>query len=204
MVMIKEAGIIRTANVMQRHRINIHKTKNKTINLYLFQYDKFEMKAEKYVIYSKTKNHTIGGRNFMYHTILQAIVSKLEANFQEIPVYLDGTIEEKAKPCFFVEIVEASCKRLLMGRFLLKVPICIQYVSEQPLSIECHAIAEHLAYQLEVITLEDGSQIRGTQIKHNVSNDSLNFFILYQFHTDKKEEDKSYMEQLKVQENKKQ
>lgn len=64
MVMIKGAGIIRTANVMQRHRINIHKTKNKTINLYLFQYDKFEMKAEKYVIYSKTKNHTIGGEKF--------------------------------------------------------------------------------------------------------------------------------------------
>lgn len=140
----------------------------------------------------------------MYHTVLQAIVSKLEANFKEVPVYMDGKVEEKTKPCFFVKILEASCKRLLMGRFLLKVPICIQYVSEQPLSIECHAIAEHLAYQLEVIKLEDGSQIRGSQIKHNLSNDSLNFFIIYQFHIDKREEEKDCMEQLKVQENKKQ
>lgn len=64
MVMIKEAEVIRTANVMQRHRINIHKTKNKTINLYLFQYDKFEMKAEKYVIYSKTKKSYDRGEKF--------------------------------------------------------------------------------------------------------------------------------------------
>lgn len=134
----------------------------------------------------------------MYNKLIEAIASKLD-NTYNLNVYVDSVTQGLKQPCFFVQLLEAFQKRVLMGRFLLEVSVCVQYLplDKKNASMECHSIAQELSQLLEVITIEKHKQARGRQIRHNLSGDVLNFFINYSYYIEETQTEKTYMEQLK-------
>ena len=91
------------------------------------------------------------------------------------------------KPCFFVQMLESQEIARPMNRYLLINPVKIVYFpkSEYEPMDECYGVQSDLKNILHFITLEDGTILRGTDIRTKVDEGQLHAFVNYDFYATK-------------------
>lgn len=112
--------------------------------------------------------------------------------------------EEKAldqgSPCFFIACADPSVERASCNRYLRQNPFRIQYYPRsESIREECLTVAEKMIWCLEEITV-DGSLMRGTGIKYEVTEGVLNFFVGYNCYV-QREKQYTPMESIEAEQN---
>lgn len=83
-------------------------------------------------------------------------------------------------PCFFIQCLEPESKKYIGTRYLRKHHFVIQYFpqSESDANTECYSVGEQMYECLEVINI-DGFFLRGMEMKFEIVDDVLHFFVDY-------------------------
>lgn len=132
--------------------------------------------------------------------ILYAVTRRLNELYPEYPIYTDSVEQGLEEPCFFVNILEPSRKTMLGGRSYQQNGFCIQYFPEDlpQRSEELNAVADCLMDEMEFITLQDGSHLRGSGRSYRVADGVLSFFVSYNLFLIRKEEKEDTMKEIEV------
>lgn len=136
----------------------------------------------------------------MYNEIAEGVMRRLKEIFPEAGI---GTIpleEGTAKSYFEVGFLETSEKPVNGRRYFRSVSVYVKYYcqdSEQRLK-DRNLVLDVLMDELEYVTLEDGSLIRGSSRRGKYEEDALNFLADYQVYTLKTGEPQESMEDIKI------
>lgn len=84
------------------------------------------------------------------------------------------------EPCFFIQCLNPNIRQFLGRRYFRQNQFCIQYFpkSKTDENAECYTVAETLQFILETIPVYD-KHIRGTNMRYEVVDGILNFFVNY-------------------------
>lgn len=84
------------------------------------------------------------------------------------------------EPCFFIQCLNPNIRQFLEKRYFRQNQFCIQYFpkSNTDGNAECYSVAETLQFLLETIPVSD-KYIRGTNMRYEVVDGVLNFFVNY-------------------------
>lgn len=137
----------------------------------------------------------------MYNDILDAVARKLNELFGDSYIIHTDPVEQGFKgPCFFVELLEASEKPMIGGRYYRSGSMCIQYVPGEvsEISKELNRVADLLMDGLEYITLAEGSLLRGTKRSHKTENGTLSFFTTFHMFVVREKTQEDTMEVLEA------
>lgn len=136
----------------------------------------------------------------MVNEILYAVTNRLNELYPEYPIYTDGVGQGIEEPCFFVNLLEPSRKPMLGGRSFQQNGFCIQYFPEDlpQRSEKLNAVADCLMDEMEFITLQDGSQLRGSGCSYRVTDGVLSFFVNYNLFLVRKAEKEETMKEIEV------
>jgi len=127
----------------------------------------------------------------MLNEILDGITDALYEEFgDDYNIYIEEEEQSVQEPCFFVNLLETSNFKKIMGRYYSTNSYCITYYpkTEQQAreenvyydpNVECNTVTDRLTECLEYITLNSGVVLHGTEIKAKVSNKILSFFVDY-------------------------
>lgn len=131
----------------------------------------------------------------MINSILDAVSIALDTEFNgsdgdAYEIHTEEIKQGLVEPCFFVACLKPTTDQFLGKRYFNTYPLCIQYFpSTDKKQRECNDVAERMTDCLEYITtLDDNAKIRGTNMKHEVIDGVLNFFINYDLFTYKVED----------------
>lgn len=118
----------------------------------------------------------------MINSIIGAISISLNAEFgDDYEVHPEEIKQDLEEPCFFVFCLNPSTELFLGKRYFKTNNFCIQYFpATDDAQQECNDVAERMTWALEYITLDDGP-IRGTNMRYEVVDDVLNFFVNYDY-----------------------
>lgn len=132
--------------------------------------------------------------------ILYAATRRLNELYPEYPIYTDGVEQDLEEPCFFVNLLEPSRKPMLGGRSFQQNGFCIQYFPEDlpQRSERLNAVADCLMDEMEYITIQDGSQLRGSGRSYRVADGVLSFFVNYNLFLTKQKEKEEVMNEITV------
>ena len=117
----------------------------------------------------------------MINSIIAAISIALNAEFgDEYNIYTEEVKQGLEEPCFFVFCINPTSRPLLGKRYLRENQFCLQYFPADTgrVKAECNAVAERLYLALEYISVA-GNLTRGTQMRCEVIDNVLNFFVNY-------------------------
>lgn len=119
----------------------------------------------------------------MVGDILTAVSLGLAEEF-DCPIYADESISQgMERPCFFISMMEASVNPLPSGRSRMTVPLDIVFFSENIGAYSnMRKVGQELFDLLQVISLPDGSTVRGRGLKYEISDEALHFFITFVIH----------------------
>lgn len=119
----------------------------------------------------------------MVSDILTAVSLKLSGSFS-YPVYGDETVSQGMKrPCFFICLTKAAETTLPSGRTRLEAPLDIVYFPKNAGSYtEMRQIGQELFELLQVLSLPDGSFVRGKGRKFDIIDGAIHFFITFTMH----------------------
>lgn len=120
----------------------------------------------------------------MINELIQAISVALHAEFG-YENHMEEIKQNLTEPCFFIQCLNPTTE-LFLGlkdskqRYFKQNQFCIKYFpeSEEGYEAECNAIGERMFWCLEYITV-DGRMVRGTQMRYEMADGTLNFFINY-------------------------
>lgn len=136
----------------------------------------------------------------MINSIIEAISISLNAEFGDnYKIYREVKKQGLREPCFFIQCLNPTKQLFLKKQYIRKNPFCIQYFpkTEQE-NEECLAVAERLFLCLEYLVLEDRT-VRGTQMRYELVDGILHFFVDYNMFVDKVEEAVPDMEEISFQ-----
>ena len=124
---------------------------------------------------------------------------KIRTEFQEdsYNIYTEEVEQGFCEPCFFIQCFSQSEKDKLSERFLAQHSFVISYFPKKG-NAECWQVQKKLQYLLYYITLEEGSLLRGTNRKGNITEGVLQFFVNYDFPMKYRVKPDEKMEVLKV------
>ena len=119
----------------------------------------------------------------MINDIIYGITKALNQEFEGVPVYAEPLKQGFKEPCFFVYCTESTNRIYLGKRYLAQNAFCVTYFPKlsNRQKEECNDVAERLCNCLECVDIDDamGGQIRGTNMKHTVSDGVLVFTLNY-------------------------
>lgn len=112
-----------------------------------------------------------------------ALSKKLEEVFDNPVIYQDMLPMGFTEPCFFINSINSQIALKLYDRYRVQVSYDITYHPEERYfhSQELSTVADKMTFGLEYITLEDDCQVRGNDIKWEVQDNVLHFFISFDF-----------------------
>lgn len=112
-----------------------------------------------------------------------ALSTGLEGVFNKPCIYQDMLPMGYRSPCFFVNHVDTQVQLKLFNRYRVVANYDITYHPEGRKfnSKEFSDVAEKMTYGLELIQLEDGNYVRGNNIRYEVQDGVLHFFITFDF-----------------------
>ncbi|MCM1326960.1 MAG: hypothetical protein NC094_08925 [Bacteroidales bacterium] len=114
----------------------------------------------------------------MINAIIAAISVALNAEFG-YENHMEEIKQGLVEPCFFIQCVNTTTELFLGRRYFKQNLFCIQYFPKgEEKQQECNEVAEKMDWCLEYITV-DGQKMRATNMKHNVEDGVLNFFLNY-------------------------
>lgn len=137
----------------------------------------------------------------MINKIIDAISISINAEFgDEYEIYTESIEQGLQEPCFSIFCLNPT-NRLFMGkRYFRTNQFCIQYFpSTNDPKAECNSVIERLYSSLELINVKE-DLVRGTNMKGEIVDGVLNFFINYNMFMYKTEE-KIFMENVKTKSN---
>lgn len=120
----------------------------------------------------------------MVNDVIAAVSNALYDEFGSgYKIYSDNVEQNLVRPCFFINIIRPALLSGSIGRDKMSVPVVIQYF---PTTIgkrtECYAVADQLFHCLKYPEYK-GVTYRGTDLKFDINDDKLNFYIQYNFFT---------------------
>ena len=120
----------------------------------------------------------------MVNDVIAAVSNSLYNEFgEEYRIYADNVEQNLVRPCFFINIIRPALLSGSIGRDKMSVPLVIQYF---PTGIgkrlECYSVADRLFRCLKYSEYKD-VVFRGTDIKFDINDDKLNFYVQYNFFT---------------------
>lgn len=119
----------------------------------------------------------------MIREIIESISAAISAEFGDgYTNYADAAEQSPKTPCFFISCVNSSIRRLPGGRYLARHLFCVRYIpsgGSAGKNSECSEVGERLESCLEYIGGDD--LLRGTEMHFEISDDTLNFFVSYDF-----------------------
>jgi hypothetical protein len=121
---------------------------------------------------------------------LESICNRLQELYN-LTNYTEEIKQGFKEPCFFVETVNVTHKRIGHRRYSRTQAFCIHYFPdlESNKVDDCLNMAESLYFDLEYITV-NGNKATGSMMRHDISERTLHFFVNYNYHLIvRKEED---------------
>lgn len=134
----------------------------------------------------------------MINAIIEAVSIALNQEFgDDYEIHREEIKQGLVEPCFFITCLNPTNNQFLGKRYERINPFCIQYFPKSAeKQQECADVAERIYDCLEYITVDgDSRPIRGSNMKHEVVDGVLNFFVNYDFFVIKTEE-QSAMENI--------
>lgn len=118
--------------------------------------------------------------------IQNGIASVLFKSFK-YPIYIDEIKADAQFPCFVIETLNTEQKHLLDVRYERRNDFDIMFFISDDDYIEAqqeqiNPITEDLYFDLEYITLSDGSLLNGIDMSHRVTDGILHFKVSYEYH----------------------
>ena len=135
----------------------------------------------------------------MLNKIIEAIALKLEQEFgNEIPVYTEVIEQSNSLQYFFVCLQTSKNKKMLGKRYLMEQKFLVQYYPGTVYkSSKILDVIEGLNTILEYIEV-NGDLLRGTEMTSEYINNTLNFYVDFNFYTYRETEVKETMENLSI------
>lgn len=113
----------------------------------------------------------------MVNEIVNGISNAIYSEFPNVSIYTESVEQGLSKPCFFIFPLNPSESPLIDNRAIRKIPFVIQYLTKN--ESEIHSVAENLFSTLRRIELLDGNQINGLNLKYEMKDGVLHFFVEY-------------------------
>lgn len=135
----------------------------------------------------------------MINSIIKEISVSLNKEFgDEYTNYIEEVKQGLKEPCFFISCISPTNKLFVGKRYYRRNQFCIQYFpkNNNRKKEECNNVAERLFLCLELINIA-GDTVRGTDMKCEIVDGVLNFFINYNLYVYKNTENLPVMEELK-------
>ena len=127
----------------------------------------------------------------MVNAVIAAVSNALYTEFgTDFRIYADNVEQNLERPCFFINVVRPGSLPGTIGRDKMSVPLVIQYF---PTSIgkrtECYSVGDRLFGCLKYPEYKD-IVYRGSDMKFDINDDKLNFYVQYNFFTQTIDPDK--------------
>ena len=118
----------------------------------------------------------------MIQSIIDAICLAIHNEFgNDYEIYTESVEQGLEEPCFFVLCLNPTKEKFLGNRYFRTNQFCIHYFPQSnDKRTECLEILERLFDALEIIEV-DGDSIRGTNMKSEMDEGVLHFFVNYDF-----------------------
>ena len=125
--------------------------------------------------------------------IRQEIINKLDSLYPDIPIYGEEIPQGFEEPSFFIKILTGSQKKEVGRRYKRSITVDIHYFasSNKEAEIIANELYEKMGYLLN-------NAARGLDMRHEVSDSILHFFIDYKMHLLKQKEIHPKMNTLEV------
>ena len=136
----------------------------------------------------------------MIQAITTGISSKLKQEFGEaVTVYKESVEQGANKPCLFIFLIASSQKQVVGKRYFCKHSFRLDYIpsSEQKKNEEIAEVMDKLYQCLTYIDVE-GEVLRGTSLRHETVEGTVQFFVNYDFYGIKQSETVDFMETVSV------
>lgn len=127
----------------------------------------------------------------MINDIIDGISIALNTEFgDEYETYTEEIKQGLTEPCFFISCLQPGMNQFLGKQYQNIIPICIQFFPEsEKKQRECNDVAERMYRCLEnITTVGDDMPVRGTKMKHLITDGVLSFFVNYNFFTHRRED----------------
>lgn len=135
----------------------------------------------------------------MINKIIVGIAQALNGAFgDDYEIHCQEIEQDLKEPCFLILLMDASNKQIVGDRYSRKRPFDILYFpkSKDDSRTEMYEAIEKLNNALEYINFGDGL-LRGANMKSQIIDDVLHFFVDYNF-TAIKQREKTYMQELTI------
>lgn len=109
--------------------------------------------------------------------IRKEVIKQLDRFYNPIPIYGESVPQGFEEPSFFVKVLDGSREQQLDRRYIHEVSIDIHYFATS--NKDAEKMANNLYEQMEVL---ENIKIKGKNMKHEVSDRVLHFFIDYKVH----------------------
>ena len=118
--------------------------------------------------------------------IQNGIASVLFKSFK-YPIYIDEIKSDAQFPCFVIETLNTEQTHIMDIRYERRNDFDIMFFISDDDYIEAqqeqiNPITEDLYFDLEYITLSDGSLLNGIDMSHRVTDGILHFKVSYEYH----------------------
>lgn len=118
--------------------------------------------------------------------IIDGIAKSLFNSFK-YPIYIDEIKSDAQFPCFVIETLNTEQTHIMDVRYNRRNDFDIMffisdddYIESQ--KVQINPVTESLYFDLEYITLSDGSMLNGIDMSHRVTDGILHFKVSYEYH----------------------
>lgn len=134
----------------------------------------------------------------MINDIINAISIRLYESFGDgYKIYLNDVQQGLTEPCFLITVVDYSKEQLLQSRSKRLVPFDILFFPNNGKS-QCHEVADQMMNELDMITLLNSDMMHGTEMRAEIVDDVLHFFVNYNFMATVENEPLDSMESIDI------
>ena len=144
----------------------------------------------------------------MVNQLTMAIARAIKEQFPQTDIFTEQLEQGFESPCFFIFCEGQREYNKLDVRFLAEHTFVIEYFPKERNQNccccakgdngDCWEVQSKLNRLLELIALDDGSLVRGTNRKGEIHDNVLHFFVDYDFYMLKRKQPDEYMEVLNV------
>ena len=118
--------------------------------------------------------------------IIDGIAKSLFNSFK-YPIYIDEIKSDAQFPCFVIETLNTEQTHIMDIRYERRNDFDIMFFISDDDYIEAqqeqiNPITEDLYFDLEYITLSDGSLLNGIDMSHRITDGILHFKVSYEYH----------------------
>lgn len=135
------------------------------------------------------------------NNIINGISIKLDEIFNQdgdkYEIYSEEIKQGLKEPCFFIKLLKSSKEQVIGNRYFRRQAFDIHYFPKSSTQSEKEMLnmVDKLYEALEYIKCED-EIFRGTEMKHEIVDNVLHFFVDYNFYTIKEKENAEFINQF--------